>query len=604
MASKHLHPISFVWRLDTPKFWIATGLLAVVILLSGTWGGVSRAATPTADRPRGNKGESHQLSKAFKGRLPISELNEEEAIQHALNRLGYGPRPGDVERVRKMGLEKWMDQQLHPERIDDSGLSARLDQYLSLAMSPAAILAEYPTPEMAAKRLGISVDAYRKQLDEMSKMISANGGMGMRGIEDKRPQRVVDELAMAKLTRALYSERQLHEQLVDFWFNHFNVFVYKDADRWLVTAYEREVVRPHVLGKFRELVEADAKSPAMLFYLDNWLSADSKSADRLKRLPPSSRPKPPAGVPGVDPKRGLNENYGRELLELHTVGVDGGYNQHDVIEVARSFTGWTIRNLREDPQFYFDDRIHDPDPKRVMGKKIDAGGMKDGEKVIEMLSRHPSTAKFISTKLARHFVSDNPPPELVARMAKVFLKADGDIRAVLETMIYSPEFWSRNAYRAKIKTPFELVASTARALGSDVDLPMPLVQWIARIGEPLYQCLPPTGYSDRGEMWVNSGALLNRLNFAIAFATNRIRGIHVELNALVGDDVISDPKRALDRTIDEFLAGQISSASRTTLEKESSDPQVLRAKLDDPVQQLDLGVLTGLVLGSPEFQRR
>jgi uncharacterized protein (DUF1800 family) len=604
MASRHLHPIAFVWRVDTPKFWIATGLLAVMMLLSSTWGEVSRAATPTADRPRGKKDESHQLSKAFKGRLPISELNEEEAIQHALNRLGYGPRPGDVERVRKMGLEKWIDQQLHPERIDDSGLSARLDQYLSLAMSPAVILAEYPTPEMAAKRLGISVDAYRKQLDEMSKMISANGGMGMRGIEDKRPQRVVDELAMAKLTRAIYSERQLHEQLVDFWFNHFNVFVYKDADRWLVTAYEREVIRPHVLGKFRELVEADAKSPAMLFYLDNWLSADPKSADRLKRLPPSNRPKPPAGVPGVDPKRGLNENYGRELLELHTVGVDGGYNQHDVIEVARSFTGWTIRNLREDPQFYFDDRIHDPDPKRVMGKKIDAGGMKDGEKVIEMLSRHPSTAKFISTKLARHFVSDNPPPELVARMAKTFLKADGDIRAVLETMIYSPEFWSRNAYRAKIKTPFELVASTARALGSDVDLPMPLVQWIARIGEPLYQCLPPTGYSDRGEMWVNSGALLNRLNFAIAFATNRIRGIHVELNALVGDDVTSDPKRALDRTIDEFLAGQISSASRTTLEKESSDPQVLRAKLDDPVRQLDLGVLTGLVLGSPEFQRR
>ncbi|HJY87942.1 MAG TPA: DUF1800 domain-containing protein [Candidatus Acidoferrales bacterium] len=604
MPSKQFHPLAFVWRLDTPRLWIATGLLAVVMLLSGIWGGVLRAATPAADRPGGKKGESRQLSKAFKGRLPIAELNEDEAIQHALNRLGYGPRPGDVDRVRKMGLEKWIELQLHPERIDDSGLSARLDQYSSLKMSPAVILAEYPTPEMAAKRLGISVDAYRKKLDEMSKMISANGGMGIRGAEDKRPQRVVDELAMAKLTRAIYSERQLYEQLVDFWFNHFNVFVYKDADLWLVGAYEREVIRPHVLGKFRELVEADAKSPAMLFYLDNWLSADPKSADRLKRLPPSSRPKPPAGVPGVDPKRGLNENYGRELLELHTVGVDGGYNQHDVFEVARSFTGWTIRNLREDPQFYFDERIHDPDPKRVMGKKIDAGGMKDGEKVIDMLSWHPSTAKFISTKLARRFVSDNPPPELVTRMAKSFLKTEGDIRAVLENMIYSPEFWSRKAYLAKIKTPFELVASTARALDSDVDLPMPLVQWIARIGEPLYQCLPPTGYPDRAEMWVNSGALLNRLNFAIAMATNRIRGIRVELNALVGDDVTSDPQRALDRAIDEFLAGQISSATRTTLEKESRDPQVLRAKLDDPVQQLDLGVLTGLVLGSPEFQRR
>ncbi len=604
MARRHHHLIWFLLRFDKPRLWMVAGVLAAALLIATAWAGASRVAAPELGGFNSEKDKPVQIGKAFRGRLPITELNEEEAILHALNRLGYGPRPGDVDRVRNIGLDKWMQQQLHPESIDDSALAARLEPYPTLAMSPAMLLAEYPTPEIATKRMGISVDAYRKQLDEMAKMQAANGGMGIRGAEDRRPQRVVDELAMAKLTRAIYSERQLNEQMVDFWFNHFNVFVYKDADRWLVTPYERDVIRPHVLGKFKDLLFATAKSPAMLYYLDNWLSSDPKAFDRLKRLPPARRPKVPEGVQGVGPKRGLNENYGRELLELHTVGVDGGYTQRDVIEVARCFTGWTLRAVQSNPEFYFDDRIHDPDPKRIMGKKITAGGIKDGEKVLEMLARHPNTAKFISTKLARRFVSDTPPPELVARMAKTFLESDGDIRAVLQTMINSPEFWSRQTYRAKVKTPFELVVSSARALGTDVDAPMPLVQWTARIGEPLYQCLPPTGYSDKAGAWVNSGALLNRLNFAIALATNRIRGTHVELAALVGQEVTSDPRRALDRAIDELLARQVSSETRATLEKESSDPQVLRAKLDDPIQQVDLGILTGLVLGSPEFQRR
>jgi len=604
MPTRYHHFLGFLRWLDTPRFWIGAGLLAAALLVSASWAGAPRGAVPTARGPGSQPDQPIQLRKTFKGRLPITELTEEEAALHALNRLGYGPRPGDVDRVRQMGLEKWILQQLHPETLEESALAARLARYPTLAMSSATLLAEYPRPEMAAKRMGISLEDYRKQLAEMARQQGANGGLGMRGVEDRRPQRVLDELTMAKMTRAIYDERQLNEQLVDFWFNHFNIFVYKDADLWLLTSYERDVIRPRVLGKFKDLLSATAQSPAMLFYLDNWLSSDPKAFDRQRHMPPAKRPKAPAGVPGVGPKRGLNENYGRELLELHTVGVDGGYTQRDVIETARCFTGWTLRNLQTDPEFYFDARIHDPDPKRIVGKKISAGGLKDGQKVLEMLSRHPSTARFISTKLARHFISDNPPPELVARVAKTFLKSDGDIRAVLQTMIYSPEFWSREAYRAKIKTPFELVASAARALGTDVDAPMPLVQWTARIGEPLYQCLPPTGYSDKAEAWVNSGALLNRLNFAIALAGNRIRGTHVELTALVGQEVTSDAKRALDRAIDEFLAGQASPETRATLEKESSDPQVLRAKLDDPVQQVDLGILTGLVLGSPEFQRR
>ncbi len=595
MIGKQNHSDRFTRPSRTFVPLLLAGALAGALLASATWAGVRSTAGAARER-------SAPLSKAFKGRLPITELNEDEAILHALNRLGYGPRPGDVDRVRKMGLERWIDQQLHPETIDDSALAARLDAYPTLAMSPAKLLEDYPAPEMAAKRMGISVEEYRKRQEATARQQAA-AGQGMRAPGETGPQRVVSELAMAKLTRAIYSERQLNEQLADFWFNHFNVFVYKDADRWLVTSYERDFIRAHMLGKFKDLLSATAHSPAMLFYLDNWLSADPNAFERIRHLTPQQRTMQ-RGLPPLGGKRGLNENYGRELLELHTVGVDGGYNQRDVIEAARCFTGWTLRNRESDPEFYFDNRLHDASEKRIMGKKIHAGGIKDGEKVLEMLAKHPSTARFISTKLARHFVSDTPPAALVERLAKTFLKTDGDIRAVLQAMIYSPEFWSRQTYRAKVKKPFELVASTARALGSDVDTPTPLVQWTARIGEPLYQCLPPTGYADKAEAWVNTGALLNRLNFAIALASNRIRGTRVELAALVGTDVATNPKAAFDRAIDQFLAGQVSPETRSTLEKKSTDPQVLRAKLDDPVQQVDLGVLTGLVLGSPEFQRR
>ncbi len=542
----------------------------------------------------------HSLSNASKGSLPIAELSEEEAILHALNRLAYGPWPGDIDRVRKMGLQNWIEIQLHPERIDDSALAARLQDYPSLRMSMAKLVEEYPTPEMAAKRLHISTDEYKKRLAELAKLPP-----GQRGWADKQPQRIVEELQMAKLVRALYSERQLQERLLDFWFNHFNVFIHKDNERYLLTSYERDVLRPRVLGKFGDLLTAAAESPAMLRYLDNWLSADPRAFERQRHMPHLPRryrvAKPSVPLGG---KRGLNENYGRELLELHTVGVDGGYTQQDVVAVARCFTGWTLRTPNENAEFYFDDRIHDPDTKRVLGKKIHAGGIRDGQEALKLLVHHPSTARFISTKLARQFVSDTPPPELVARMAKTFQKTDGDIRAVLQTMIASPEFWSRDAYRSKVKRPFELVVSTARALGADVDTPLPLVSWVARIGEPLYACQPPTGYSDRAEAWVNTGALLNRLNFAVALAANHVRGARVDLASLVGTDVAGNPGQALDRAVEEFLGGQVSPQTRATLEQQSNNPRILRATLDDPVKQVDLGILTGLVLGSPEFQRR
>jgi uncharacterized protein (DUF1800 family) len=533
----------------------------------------------------------------FAGKLPIRELNEEEAILHALNRLGFGPRPGQVEQIERTGLENWIQTQLHPENISDPVVEARFAQFPALGLSAAGLLDQYPPQDIAAKRLGIKVDEYQKRLQELAKQ---SGGANSLPFRD--PNEIVNEVMQAKMVRAVYSERQLSEQLSDFWFNHFNIFIYKDTDRWYLIPYERDAIRPHVLGKFRDLLEATAKSPAMLYYLDNSSSADPHAFDRLKLH--RARARPGEKLPPLGPRRGLNENYGRELMELHTLGVDGGYKQEDVVQVARAFTGWTIESARENPVFYFDERIHDPDPKRVLGKKIKGGGIKDGEEVLDLLVKNPHTARHISLQLAEHFVSDDPPPALVARMAKTFEKSKGDIRAVMAAMVYSPEFWSRAAFRAKVKTPFELVASTTRALGADVDQPLQLAQWVARIGEPLYQCLTPNGYADKAAAWVSTGALLNRVNFAVALTSNKVRGAQVDINSLVGADVGANPHLALDRVESEFLAGQVSDSTRETLEKELAEPRILGAKLDDPVTQVNVGLITGLVLGSPKFQKR
>ena len=648
------------------------------------------AASPATSSPAPSPAPSPGKDKkpkpdpALKG-LPITELSPDEAILHALNRLAYGPRPGDIERVKQMGLAKWIDQQLNPNSIDDKAMEARLQEYPTLRMSTAKLIDEYPQPKpaqiQAEKRAQLQAQAQQEQrrsdatpaAAEKNRQGSQEQGSGSsaeaqpaatesspqtasdnpnapapmkepemppdaspkgarrraalgggdpnnvpRAVADdsRRPARIVAELAMAKVTRAVYSERQLQQVMDDFWFNHFNVFAGKGEDRYYLTSYERDVIQPHTLGKFKDLLTATAKSPAMLFYLDNFLSADPRAAERIameRAMRQQARygrfgrpwpPRPPANPQAKKNERGLNENYGRELMELHTVGVEGGYTQKDVTEVARAFTGWTIDKPRIYADFKFDERLHDPDPKIVLGKKIHAGGMKDGEQVIDLLAHHPSTAKFISTELARRFVSDNPPPALVKKMAETFQSSDGDIRAVMKTMIWSPEFWSREAYRAKIKTPFELVVSAARALGTDVDTPLPLVQWVGRIGEPLYQCQPPTGYSDKAETWVNTGALLNRLNFSLALASNRMRGASSDVASLLGGDASAEPKAALDRAVQVFLGGEAARTTVETLEKQLDNPQVLRARLDDPRGEADLGVIAGLVLGAPEFQRR
>ena len=583
----------------TMKRWAeiaGSGLLAALTLATMAWAGPRRSsAEPYSAAPAAS--DTDHGDRNFAGKLPIHELNEQEAILHALNRLGFGPRPGQVEQIEKTGIENWIQAQLHPENISDPVVEARLAQLPAVRLSAAALLDQYPPQDVAAKRLGIKVDEYQKRLQELAKQPG-----GAQSLPFKDPNEIVNEMLEAKIIRAVYSERQLAEQLSDFWFNHFNVFVYKDTDRWYLIPYERDAIRPHVLGKFRDLLEANAKSPAMLFYLDNSSSADPHAFDRLKAHP--VRPRPGEKLPPLGGRRGLNENYGRELMELHTLGVDAGYKQEDVIEVARAFTGWTIESPRENPAFYFDERIHDPDPKRVLGKKIKGGGIKDGEQVLDLLAKNPHTAHHIALQLAERFVSDDPPPALVSRMAKTFEKSKGDIRAVMTAMIYSPEFWSRAAFRAKVKTPFELVASTARAVGADVDQPLQLAQWVARIGEPLYQCLTPNGYSDKAAAWVSTGALLNRVNFAVALTGNKVRGAQVDVNSLVGADAGNNAPLALERVETEFLAGQVSDTTRATLENEMKEPRVLGARLDDPVTQVNVGLITGLVLGSPEFQKR
>jgi hypothetical protein len=345
------------------------------------------------------------------------------------------------------------------------------------------------------------------------------------------PQQVVyRDLAESKVLCAIYSNRQLEEQLDDFWFNHFNVYVDKGADRYLVTAYERDAIRPHVLGKFRDLLEATAKSPAMLFYLDNWQSVGPNA------------PQPRAQ--NNQQKRGLNENYGRELMELHTLGVDNGYTQKDVTEVARCFTGWTINQPQRGGKFVFNPRLHDNGEKVVLGVTIPAGGgEKDGEKVLDILARQPATARFISNKLAMRFVADDPPAALLDRMADTFLKSDGDIRQVMLTMIDSKEFWSVGAYRSKMKSPLEMVASAVRSVNGNVDYATALMQQVAQLGEPLYRKLEPTGYSNSSMDWANSASLMARMNFALQLAGNKVPGVKVEVAqaATPGDPLAGIP---------------------------------------------------------------
>jgi uncharacterized protein (DUF1800 family) len=653
---------------------------------------------------------------AAKSAKSATELEGRKRALHALNRLTFGPRPGDVEKVESMGLDKWIEQQLHPEKIDNSALDSRLAPFRTLKMDAREMIENFPpnqvlrqvadgkmsmpsdpdkraiyeaalerylnrqeakaanpaqnadanpadpanpqdrlanlSPEKKAelREARVNADDKAEEMLAMSPEDRYNELMKMSPMERQvfarrldpadrdtimndlspkqretimamnRPEAVVtNELMQSKILHATYSDRQLEEVMTDFWFNHFNVYINKGADRYLITSYERDVIRPHVFGKFKDLLLATAKSPAMLFYLDNFQSVGPDS-DFAKNGPGGQRrnqfggfnrrggfgrprPQQQKAKQNQNRRNGLNENYAREVMELHTLGVDGGYTQKDVTELAKVLTGWTIKEPRRGGGYEFNERMHEPGKKIVLGKEFKDDGEKEGEKALEMLASNPATARFISTKLAMRFVSDDPPKPLVDRMAQTFLKSDGDIREVLRTMFKSPEFWAPRSYRAKVKTPFEFVVSALRATNADVTNAMPLAQALNRMGMPLYGMQPPTGYSMKAETWVNSAALLNRMNTALSLGGGRMQGVKVDEQAALppnmtnGDQIVA----ALEKNI---LDSDISQQTDATIRKQLDDPKITQRALDDPARAPNPGVIAGLILGSPEFQRR
>jgi len=709
-----------------------------------------------------------------KQKAEASSDDQKRAV-HALNRLTFGPRPGDVQKVMAMGVDRWIDEQLHPEKISDSGMEARLAPLRTLKMSSKELMEEFPdqmmikqvmdgrksmpsdparraiyqvqvarleqnqerkadrkqmaaapaqpaqpdqaqtqpeasegakTAEELAAAAAASPDAQPADSNAMNSMSSSNetstetsannndmaatqpeeklspteeaearrredrlyadlkiqslvdlppderynkvmsmsvgeqiafadslrGAKGMEFLTGMNPRQketlmamnnprvvVVQELSQAKLLRAIYSERQLEEVMTDFWFNHFNVFIGKGPERLLVTNYEQQVIRPRALGKFEDLLTATAKSPAMLFYLDNWMSVGPNSAQAqgvparpMVRYGPYGRPRIYPG-PNRNPNarrkqnNGLNENYGRELLELHTLSVNGGYSQRDVTEVAKVFTGWTIEKPLEGMSFRYDPRMHEPGPKFVLGHRIKPKGEDEGKEVLHMLATSPQTAHFISLKLAQRFVSDDPPAALVDRMAKTFESKKGDIREVLSTLFRAPEFWADSTYRAKVKTPLEFVASAARATGADVQDAIPLVMKLDSMGMPLYRSQPPTGYSMKADTWVNSSALLNRMNFALALTSGKVRGVKVDAAQLAGNSPPPPDSNAILSTMEaKLLAADVSKQTHDSIVAQLSSPPKNGTPENNSPQPKppDADTIAGLLLGSPEFQRR
>lgn len=534
--------------------------------------------------------------------LPATAWPAEKQALHVLNRLAYGPRPGDAERVAKEGVGPWILRQMRPSAIPDAAVEAKLKALPTLTMSIAELQKEYPRPKPLA---------------------AAGGGdrTGRRALRDdvdpaRLPRHIARELTAQKLIRAAESERQLLEVLTDFWFNHLNVFVEKGEDRWMVTAYERDAIRPHVFGSFRDLLGATARHPAMLWYLDNWAStrdgvtraelvAEERGGRRAGRRAGARvalRGDAAAGARGRE-KLGLNENYARELLELHTLGVDGGYIQDDVREVARCFTGWSIERPREAGTFRYRDAAHDRGQKVVLGHVIPAGGgIEDGEKVLDLLAGQPATARFIARKLCRKLVSDAPPDALVARVAAVFQRTRGDLPSVYAAILSSPEFWSDETFGAKTKTPLELAASALRALDGRTTGAPPLAEQVGKMGEPLYRCQPPTGYKETADAWVSTGALLNRLNFGLALAAGRVGGTRVALDRFVAGIDRTDAGAVVDRLAANLLPIPLGAPTRDTILAGLSAGEA--EKVDGERRPVPLEKVAGLLLGSPEFQKQ
>lgn len=575
---------------------------------------------------------------------------DRDEILHVLNRVTFGPRPGDVEMVEKMGgARAYIEQQLQPAQIDDSAVEQKVASLDMLQMSSAQLLGLYkdekqlnkeknkadgaaPAPagaNPAAAGLGagdpaLTPEMRQKRMRQLVNLVRSVSAVG--------------QLQQDKLIRAVESQRQLQEVLVDFWGNHFNVDVKKNIDRVLKVADDRTVIRPHILGSFRDLLEASAKSPAMLIYLDNAQSSAAHTVTPFEaRMTQAIHDQMMANgngalapeVPQVGQKKGgINENYGRELMELHTLGVDGGYTQKDVQEVARCFTGWSID--RQTGEFKFRPRMHDDGQKVVLGHVIPAGGgMQDGETVLDILAASPATAHHIALEMCERFVSDSPSPALVDRIAGVFTQSCGDLRKVTEAILTSPEFLSASDDNTKVKSPLEFAVSAVRATGSTLSLqgagfmgravstmegagtlgrqgaidrlnkrPRQSLNWhIYDLGEPLFGCAPPTGYSEVSTTWVSPGALIERLNFALALTEQKVSDVEFNPQALFGGIDLDNPQAVLDRAVSVLLQDRISDATKSVLEK-TALPQPGENKT------VNAAKLVALIIGSPEFQKK
>lgn len=559
---------------------------------------------------------------------------------HALNRLGYGPRPGELERVASTGVEKWMRAQLAPETIPDTASEAEIAKLEKLKL---------PASDFVAAERAV-VQARRQQQAEASAAQATAGTPAAASPAPAAPARrerdpelqearqlvpsAIGELQYAKLLRAVHSEHQLEEVLVDFWFNHFNVDARKQAVSIAVVRYEQNTIRPHVFGTFRDLLGATAKSAAMMVYLDNARSskeqelgpAQQRAAARLRaETTGMSMEEAMTASPN---RRGLNENYGRELLELHTLGVDGGYTQKDVQEVARAFTGWTVEPGTG--EFVFRRRMHDTEVKHVLGTRIPAGGsIEDGEKVLDLLATHPATARHLAFKLVQRFVNDTPPDALVRRVADTFLRTGGDLRATYEAIFFSPEFFAPENLRAKTKSPFEFLASSLRASDAEFIAPGSLLRnrvpvraieanaalgrggdrftnlprktnllHLVEMGQSLYAWGPPTGFPEDSSTWVSAGALVSRLNYALALTSGQVADARIDVRPLLGTANPDKPDAVVDAISRSLLGAPPSQGTRRVLLTQAA-PSVAGATAVP-----DVGKVLALLLGSPEFQRR
>ena len=540
-------------------------------------------------------------------------LTPRDSARHALNRLAYGPRPGEVDRVAADGVMRWIDRQLSPRKIDDGPLAARERRFKILDYDSGELARIYVDAQRARR------EQQRRQGDADRDSVGAQHAAPLPQRMDssqERGRRLAGAFQELAVVRAVLSERQLYEVMVDFWTNHFNVFLAKGADRFLTPSYIEQTIRPRALGKFADLLIATAESPAMLFYLDNWESvapgSKSPQAMRLRARPLfGARPMfggPPLFDPGRDPMRadslrrqalerapkGINENYARELLELHTLGVDGGYTQQDVIQVARILTGWSVARPQQGGDFEFHDWAHDYGEKVVMGVTFPAGhGRDEGVRLLKLLANHPATMHHVSRRLCQRFVNDDPPDGCVDDAVTAWKRSDGDIREVLRAIFRSPDFWASENVRAKIKTPLEFVVSAARAVGGDPDTTPRLAQVVARLGEPLYLHVAPDGYPEREDAWVNSGALLDRMNAAVVLAAGRLPGVTVSLDSVV--PATPDAEQLIAQANGAVLSGTMSENTKAVIRRQISD-------ISDPVQARALAV--GLAIGGPEFQRR